>query len=118
MDVKQEKRIDDNLEYRWVTRLVRSLDRFHTIYSGKKKPPDGYMWSGERLTEKTAYIQARSFMARNLENNGKKHQAEGKAKVGRMRRLHLENARKIAKGIYFIDAEDKEFKETIKDARK
>ena len=32
-------------------------------------------------------------------------------------RLHLENARKL-RGIYFIDLEDKEYKETIKNARK
>ena len=31
--------------------------------------------------------------------------------------FHLENARKL-RGIYFIDPEDKEFKETIKNARK
>ena len=31
--------------------------------------------------------------------------------------FHLENARKL-RGIYFIDPEDKEFKETIKSARK
>ena len=32
-------------------------------------------------------------------------------------KLHLENARKL-RGIYFIDTEDKEFKETSKNARK
>ena len=32
-------------------------------------------------------------------------------------KLHLENVRKL-RGIYFIDPEDKEFKETIKNARK
>ena len=32
-------------------------------------------------------------------------------------KLHLENARKL-RGIYFIDPEDAEFKETIKNARK
>ena len=32
-------------------------------------------------------------------------------------KLHLDNARKL-RGIYFIDLEDKEFKETIKNARK
>ena len=31
-------------------------------------------------------------------------------------KVHLENARKL-RGIYFIDPEDKEFKETIKNAR-
>ena len=64
------------------------------------------------INEKTAYIQARSSMARALEVNGKARQAEGEAKV-----LHLENARKL-RGICFIDPEDKEFKETIKNARK
>ena len=32
-------------------------------------------------------------------------------------KIHLDNARKL-RGIYFIDPEDKEFKETIKNARK
>ena len=32
-------------------------------------------------------------------------------------KIHLENARRL-RGIYFIDPEDKEFKETIKNARK
>ena len=32
-------------------------------------------------------------------------------------KLHLENARKL-RGVYFIDLEDKEIKETIKNARK
>ena len=32
-------------------------------------------------------------------------------------KLHLDNAREL-RGIYFIDPEDKEFKETIKNARK
>ena len=32
-------------------------------------------------------------------------------------KLHLDKARKL-RGIYFIDQEDKEFKETIKNARK
>ena len=36
---------------------------------------------GEKIDEKTADIQARSFMARTLENNGKERKAEGEAKV-------------------------------------
>ena len=55
-------------------------------------------------------------MARNLENNGKECKAEGKAKWSE-EKIHLDNARKL-RGIYFIDPEDKEFKETIKNARK
>ena len=64
----------------------------------------------------TAYIQARSSMARTLDVNGKACQAEGEEKWSN-EKLHLENARKL-RGMYFIDPEDKEFKETIKKARK
>ena len=62
------------------------------------------------INEKAAYIQARSFMARVMEVNGKERQAEGKAKVAE-EKIHLDNARKL-RGIYFIDPEDKEYKET------
>ena len=65
------------------------------------------------INKQTAYIQARSFMARALENNAK---LKEKQKCSN-EKLHLENARKL-QGINFIDREDKEFKETIKNARK
>ena len=39
------------------------------------------MWSGGEINEETAYIQARSSMARTLDINGKARQAEGEAKV-------------------------------------
>ena len=69
------------LEYRWVKRSVWFLDRFHTIYSiGRKSSWRIYMVRGE-INEKTAYIQARSFMARTLEVNGIACKAEGEAKV-------------------------------------
>ena len=69
------------LECRWVSRLVWSLDWIHTIYSiGRKTSWRRHVVWGE-INEKTAYIQARSFMARNLENNGKECKAEGEAKV-------------------------------------
>ena len=42
--------------------------------------------------------------------------AEGEATVSN-EKLHPENARKL-RGIYFIDPEDREFKETIQNARK
>ena len=80
LDVKQEKRIDDywNIDD---SKLVRSLDRFHTIYPiGRKTSRRIHVVWGEN-NEKTAYIQARSSMARALEVNGKASQAEGEAKM-------------------------------------
>ena len=57
------------------------MDKFHSIYSiGRKTSKRIFVVRGE-INEKTADIQARSFMAGNLENNGTKRQAEGEAKV-------------------------------------
>ena len=55
-------------------------------------------------------------MARALEINGKHAKLKEKEKWS-VERLHLEHARKLRE-IYFIDPEDTEFKETIKNARK
>ena len=80
LDVKQEKRIDDY----WNIDGSRDLSDLSTGFTQftllDEKAPDGYMWSGE-INEETAYIQARSFMARALEINGKARQAQGEAKV-------------------------------------
>ena len=51
------------------------------LFSWKKTTPDGYTWSGGEIDEKAADIQARSFMARTLEVNGKARQALGEAEV-------------------------------------
>ena len=81
LDVKQERRIDDY----WNIDGSRDLSDYWTGSTQftllEEKPPDGKMWSWEEINEKTADIQARSFMARTLEDNGKECQAEGEAKV-------------------------------------
>ena len=84
LDVKQEKRIDDYWNIDGSRDLSDSWTGFTQFTLLDEKPPDGYMWSGGVIDEKTAYIQARSAMARVMEVNGKECQAEGKAKmVGR-----------------------------------
>ena len=88
----------------------------HNLTLHDEKAPDGYTWSGVGLTRKAADIQARLLLARVMEVNGKECQAEGEQKWAE-EKLHLENARKLRR-IYFIDPEDTEFKETIKNARK
>ena len=81
LDVKQEKRIDDYWNIDGSRDLSDPWTGFTQFTSLEEKAPDGYMWSGEEINEKTAYIQARSSMARALEVNGKARQAEGEAKV-------------------------------------
>ena len=81
LDVKQEKRTDDY----WNIDGSRDLSGYWTGFIQftllEEKPPNGYMWSGERLTKKQLTSMPDHFMARNLENNGKECQAEGEAKV-------------------------------------
>ena len=55
-------------------------------------------------------------MARTLDEIGKKCQAEEKHKWA-IEKPKLDKARRL-RGIYFIDTEDNEFKETIKNARR
>ena len=81
LDVKQEKRIDDYWNIDGSRDLSDPWTGFTQFILLEEKPPDGYMWSGEEINEKTADIQARSFMARTLGQNGKECQAEGEAKV-------------------------------------
>ena len=85
LDVKQEKRIDDYWNIDGSRNLSDPWTGFTQFISMEEKPPDGYMWSGREINEKTAYIQARSSMARALEVNGKARQAEGKAKSVQMK---------------------------------
>ena len=81
LDVKQEKRIDDYWNIDGSRDLSDPWTGFTQFTLLDEKAPDGYMWSGGEINEETAYIQARSSVARALEINGKARQAEGEAKV-------------------------------------
>ena len=74
------------------------------------------MWSAERLTRQQVtsrpdhlWPELWTKLGRNAQLKERQKWSHGKPK--------LDNARKV-RGIYFIDLEDKEFKETIKNARK
>ena len=116
LDVKQEKRIDDYWNIDGSRDLSDPWTGFTQFTLLEEKPPNEQMWSGVEINEKTAYIHARSFMARTLEVNGKNAKLKEKQKWSN-EKLHQENARKL-RGIYFIDPGESEFKETIKNARK
>ena len=76
------------LEHWWLSRLVGSLDRFHTIYPIRRKSSRRiYVVWGE-IDQKTAYIQARSSMARALEINGKEMLSWRRSKSGHMKNLN------------------------------
>ena len=105
----QERRIDDSWNIDGSRDLSDSWTGVTQFTQSSEKPPDGYMWSG-RETDKTASdIQPDHFLARNAKLREKQKWAIEKPK--------LDNATRL-RGIYFIDPEHKEFKETIWNARK
>ena len=116
LDVMQERRIDDYWNIDGSRDLSDSCTGFIQFTLLEEKPPTGYMWSGERLTRQQSTIQARSPMARAMGEMGKERLADNKHKWA-IENPKLDNARRL-RGIYFIDPEDKEFKGTMKNARK
>ena len=116
LDVKQEKRIDDYWNIDGSRDLSDPWTGFTQFTLLEEKPPDGYMWSGERLTRKQLTSRPDHLWPELWKSMGKHAKLKEKQKWSN-EKLHLENARKL-RGVYFIDPEDKEFKETIKNARK
>ena len=113
---QQEKSIDDY----WNIDGSRDLSDLWTGFTQftllEEKPPEGFLRSGERLTRKQFTSMADPLWPEFWKSVGKHAKLKEKQKWSD-EKLHLENARKMS-GIYFIDPEDKEFKETIKNARK
>ena len=113
LDVKQEKRIDDYWNVDGSRDLSDPWTGFTQFTSLEEKPPDGYMWSRWRLTRKQQTSRPDHLWWKTMGKNAKLKEKQ----KWPHEKLHLDNARKL-QGIYFIDLEDKEFKETIKNARK
>ena len=74
------------------------------------------MWSGGRLTKRQATSRPDHLWPELLRGMSKNAKLREKQKWA-TEKPKLDNARRL-RGIYFIDPEDKEFKETIKNARK
>ena len=113
---KQEKRIDDYWHIDGSRDLSDSWTGFTQFTVLEEKPPDGCIWSGERLTRKQLTSRPDHLWPELWKSMGKHAKLKEKQKWSN-EKFHLENARKL-RGIYFIDPEDTEFKETIKNARK
>ena len=116
LDVKQEKRIDDYWNIDGSRDLSDPSTGFTQFTLLEEKAPDGYMWSGGRLTRKQLTSRPDHLWPELWKSMGKHAKLKEKQKWSE-EKFHLENARKL-RGICFIDPEDKEFKETIKNARK
>ena len=116
LDVKLEKRIDDYWNIDGSRDLSDPWTGFTQFTLLDEKAVDAYMWSGWRLTRKQLTSRPDHLWPELWKSMGKNAKLKEKQKWSE-EKIHLDNARKL-RGIYFIDTEDKEFKETIKNARK
>ena len=114
LDVMQESRTDDYWNVDGSRDLSDSWKVFAQFTVFDEKPPDGYMWSGERLTRRQVtsrpdhlWPELWTKLARNAKLREKQKWSIEKPK--------LDNARRLRR-IYIIDPEDKECKETIRNA--
>ena len=112
----QKSRVDGYLDIDGSRELSDPWTAFTQFTLLDEKAPDGYMWSGGRLTRKQLTSRPDYLWPELWKSMGKHAKLKEKHKWSN-EKIHLENAREL-RGIYFIDPEDKEFKETIKNARK
>ena len=112
LDVKQEKRIDDYWNIDGSRDLSDPWTSFTQFTLLDEKAPDGYTWSGGRLTRKQLTSRPDHLWPELWRKLGRNAQLMERQKWAK-EKPKLDNARKL-RGIYFIDPEVKEFKETIK----
>ena len=114
-DVMSEKHMDDY----WNVDGDRGLPGMWTGFTRftflSEKPPDGKPWSGERLTRKQTtsrphYLRPEIW---NHMSDASKRKEERKWAIDKPK---LDNARR-SRGVYFIDHEDEEFVDIMKNAR-
>ena len=112
----QKSRIDDYGNIDGSRDLSDSWTGFTQFTLLEEKPPDGYLWSGGRLTKRQVTSRPDLLWPElwiKLARNGKLKERQKWSNE----KPKLDNARRL-RGIYFTDPDDKEFKETIKNARK
>ena len=116
LDVKKGRRINDYWNIDGSRDLSDSWTGFSQFTFLVEKPPDGHMWSGERLTRRQLTSRPDHLWPERWIKKGRNAKLKEKHKWSD-EKPKLDNATRL-RGIYFIDPEDKEVKETITNARK
>ena len=104
LDVMQESRIDDYWNIDGSRDLCDSWTGFTQFTLWDEKPPNGKMWSGERLTKRQATSRPDHLWPELQTKLGRNAKLREKQKWS-IEKPKLDNARRL-RGIYFIDPED------------
>ena len=119
LDVFQESRIDDFWNIDGSRDLSDPWTGFTQYTLLEEKAPDGYMWSGERLTKRLSVIQAWSFVARTLGRiNGKETPSWRRRQKWSDEKLKSWKRSENCEGSISSTLRIRNFKDTIKNARK
>ena len=107
-----EKNIEDYWNVHGERELSETWTGFTRFFLLKERPPEGYAWSGERLTRKQTTSRPDDVWPVIW-----KHMSDASKKKAKQRwaveKPNLDNARQLL-GIFFIEPEDEEFRLTMK----
>ena len=81
-----------------------------------EKPPNGFSWSGERLTKKQTTSRP-DYLWPEMWNDMSEAAQRKEQQKWAIEKPKLDNARRL-RGIYFTDPADSAFEETLKNARR
>ena len=114
--VMSEKHLENYWNVDGDKELSDAWTRFTRFISLHENPPDGYTWSGRRLTRKQTTSRPDNVwpdMWKPLSDASKRKEKQKWA----IEKPTLENARRL-RGIFFIDHDDGEFIRKMKNARR
>ena len=116
LGVMSEKHIEDYWNFGGERELSDAWTGFTRFSLSNEKPLDGNTWSvGRRLTRK------QTSRSNNVRPNMRKHMSDASKRKDKQKwtieKPKLDNVRRL-RGIYFIDFEDEEFMDIMKNARR
>ena len=104
------------LVFRWRKRIIRFMDGIHKILLLKERSPEGYTWSGRRLTRKQTTSRPDKVWREMWKHMSDASKSKAKQKWA-VEKPKLDHARSLS-GIYFIDPKDEAFKDIMKNTRR
>ena len=105
------------LERWWKSSIVRYVDKFHKMHRVEWETPDGNTWPRRRLTRKQTTSRPDTLWPEIWKDISDASKLKEKQEMGHRKTEKLDNARKL-RGNKFIDPDDGEFKDIMKDVRR
>ena len=116
LDLMSEKHVEDYWNVDGDRELSDTWTGFTRFTVLSEKPPDGYTWSRKRLTRRQTTSRPDKLSTKMWKHVSDASKRKEKQKWA-FDKPKLDNARRL-RGFYFIDLEDEEFKDIMRNARR